>query len=519
MVDNRLTEESPVVNHSEEWGVLKNQIFLGLLGSSVNPRKYIAQLIEEYENAGVRFVYFSARNMRRTKEVASEMGIDVSWNSAISLHPLDEKEDHEYHKNKYGEDDFNARLPHGVEAVVRHLEDVDNVPLLVRLYTNATKRSTNDMIQIFHENSDTVLTVGLAHASHNNEIFTTSSVAIGINVLFGNEELVPQSDSIHESSDLNKARLYTHRLSPKEVAIISSISSDSCAFNLPLEYGLDNLSSLLSLGRTVLNGGHSAAAFMLVSYLSFSFLVLMVPFSACLSLPYIPGVGSTLHLLVIIPSLGISMGFVKIDSNLMNIVPAKNNADESFSRGERQKMLICVFIKALIPAVLGQIMYLIAFGSLVIELDPDFVVNECGFNTFSWVNIIRCQSLKSYSGRAIMPSGVLMITYHALCLVGMSASFLLGSSPVLSKGTLKNKVWIFATILIVAIVILYMSITLESGVMQILPWYFYLLSLVSPFICLAVCEIVKMKEMRFEERAIKMRRLHFETRLGMWSPR
>ena len=120
---------------------------MGLLGSSVGPRKFVANIIHDCDSAGVRFVYFSPRNMRRTKEVAREMGIDVSWNSAISLLPLLPGEDDEDLRDTFGEADINARLPHGVEDVVRHLEEVDNVPLLVRLYTDATKACTAKMVR------------------------------------------------------------------------------------------------------------------------------------------------------------------------------------------------------------------------------------------------------------------------------------------------------------------------------------------------------------------------------------
>ena len=48
------------------WSLVKNQIFLGLLGSSVRPRKEIEPLVTSCAAAGVRFVYFSPRNMRRT---------------------------------------------------------------------------------------------------------------------------------------------------------------------------------------------------------------------------------------------------------------------------------------------------------------------------------------------------------------------------------------------------------------------------------------------------------------------
>jgi hypothetical protein len=85
--------------------------------------------------------------MRRTKEIASQMGIDVAWNCAISLRPLDEGEDDLYRMtSNYADWDVNARLPHGVEDVKRHLEEVDNVPLLVSIYTDVTKKTTADMV-------------------------------------------------------------------------------------------------------------------------------------------------------------------------------------------------------------------------------------------------------------------------------------------------------------------------------------------------------------------------------------
>ena len=101
-------------------------------------------------------------------------------------------------------------------------------------------------------------------------------------------------------------------------------------------------------------------------------------------------------------------------------------------------------------------------------------------------------------------------------MIVISSSFLLGTTPVLSRNrpspVRKNKIWALTAIFGILVVILYLCFTLESGVMQSLPWYFYFLSLVSPFICLAICELVKKKEMKNQQTAAKMRRLHFETR-------
>lgn len=95
-----------------------------------------------------RFVFMSPRNMRLTKEIAAQMGIDIAWNAAISLRPLgDGEEDQHRMISNYADWDINAKLPHGIESVKRHLRDVDNVPLLVSLFTDVTKPSTRQMVR------------------------------------------------------------------------------------------------------------------------------------------------------------------------------------------------------------------------------------------------------------------------------------------------------------------------------------------------------------------------------------
>lgn len=513
-MDNRSTQEIPASTQSEDWGILKNQIFLGLLGSSVGPRKCITPIIHDYDDAGVRFVYFSSRNMRRTKVVASAMGIDVAWNSAISLSPLNEGEDDEFHKNAFGEADLNAKLPHGVEAVVRHLEEVDNVPLLVRLYTDVTKGSTAEMIKIFIEHSDTVLTLGLSHVSRNNNIFSASSLSIGINYLIQKEINVQAQPDRTRKLSTSDSQLYTHRLSPKEISMISLISANACVFSLTLDIGLTNLPSLIELGRATMNAGIASTHFMIVAYTSFTLMIVFSPFSVSKSMPFLPGVGIVIYILVVIPSIAISMAFTESNKEDMKIVPVKNDKSESFSRREGKRLITSVIIKGLLPAALSQVVFLIAFGSIIIEYDSELIIDECGLKTFSWIDVIHCDVMNSYVGPATIPSGALIISFHALCMIVISSSFLLGTNPIFSKSAplQKNKVWTFTTILAAAVILLYLCLTLERSAINYLPWYFYFVSLISPFVCLAFCELVKQRDRKDEQRAAKMRRLHFETR-------
>lgn len=147
MVENS-SNSTPKDRLSEDWALIHNQIFLGVLGSSVIPRKEIEKLLEVFDEAGVRFVYFSPRNMRRTKELAVQIGIDVAWNCAISLRDLDEGEEDTHRMvSEYADWSKNAKLPHGIDNVRKHLKNVDNVPLLVSLFTDSTKESTMEMVK------------------------------------------------------------------------------------------------------------------------------------------------------------------------------------------------------------------------------------------------------------------------------------------------------------------------------------------------------------------------------------
>ena len=68
---------------------MRQQVFLGLAASSVPVKAEVPDLREDLTSAGIRFIYFSPRNMRRSKPVAEKLGIPFDWNCAISLRSLD----------------------------------------------------------------------------------------------------------------------------------------------------------------------------------------------------------------------------------------------------------------------------------------------------------------------------------------------------------------------------------------------------------------------------------------------
>ena len=58
--------------------MLSRQIFLGMLASRPQPKEEMVGVIEDLDKAGIRFVYFSPRNPKRAKIMASQMGLEVA---------------------------------------------------------------------------------------------------------------------------------------------------------------------------------------------------------------------------------------------------------------------------------------------------------------------------------------------------------------------------------------------------------------------------------------------------------
>jgi len=493
------------------WGLVKNQIFLGLLGSSVRPRSEIEPLIDSCSDAGVRFVYFSPRNMRRTKELASQMGIDVAWNCAISLRPLEEGTDDSFRMtSNYADWDVNAKLPHGVEEVKKHLEDVDNVPLLVSLYTDCTKQSAADMVNVFMDYKDTVLSVGLSHLPGNQDIFSRADLAIGVDVL---AEDVSFSDNSTDE---------WNTLQPDEVAFISRISAHSSVFNL--FKSTSHLNGIIRIGRACLEAATSGVTFVISGLLSFSIFIMLCSCTAATAVPQVPTLGSFLYTQILLPIIGLSLVSTDESKEFMTRVPPKNDNSVSYSLRSNGRKYLSVFLGASFRAIIPQFLYLIVLGELMWAFDPQFVENNCLADDAEIPQkppistIIRCDAMQDYSGPATESAGTITLASLAICTCLASASFAFSTESIRSEPPWRrNQVWVGTLVSSFILIIVYLSVALAKGSMTSLSWYFYLYFVITPFISLWFSEQVKKMDTKREKRAVMMRRLQFETRLGMVS--
>lgn len=83
---------------------------------------------------------------------------------------------------------FKAKLPRGIENIQPHLENVDNVPLLVSLFTDCSAEATREMLGIMQTYGEIVVCIGSSASNANAEIFLQADCGIGV------EPLYPQVD-------------------------------------------------------------------------------------------------------------------------------------------------------------------------------------------------------------------------------------------------------------------------------------------------------------------------------------
>lgn len=77
-----------------------------------------------------------------------------------------------------------SQLPRGIGNIRPHLEKVDDVPLLVPLFTDCTALSTREMMRIMQDHGEVVAAVGSSLRSGAAHAFATADISIGVEPQF-----------------------------------------------------------------------------------------------------------------------------------------------------------------------------------------------------------------------------------------------------------------------------------------------------------------------------------------------
>ncbi|CAB1120292.1 unnamed protein product [Ectocarpus sp. CCAP 1310/34] len=509
------------------WNLVHDQVFLGMAASFVPPKRDIVALIEDVEAAGVRFVYFSPRNMRRSKALAESMGIETDWNCAISLRPLEDSSQPDPHrmKSSYADWDVKARLPHGIADIRDHIESVDNVPLLVSLFTDATPETIKDMLAIYQENDECTLAVGMSHRAVNADLFRAADLSFSV-----------------ESLPLNQP------LSSLPVASSSRFSAIDSAFNssivglhtaLPLGdvmrrggaiVGLDDVGSiiidLIREGRCLLTNTYQALSFLLLGSFAVALLVLVAA-AVPISEPMVLRGGHLIwSLWLVAPLLATSFLASPSDGSLMKRTPEKNDPKVVPIAG---RLVVHLLLRTFPTVFICVGLYVVLVAQFIIANDAE-LVSSCGNGEASdanrdWVDIVWCLARDNARGekaREASEQAVDLVTLElVLCLVAQSASFMTAS--IRKEPPWRNWVWNNCVIFILCLQVFHLwAAGAARGSLQLLfksRWEPLVAGFLCPFAVLGIAELLKRSDARVFDRYVTLLRLEFDTRLGMHSPR
>ncbi|XP_071496339.1 transmembrane protein 94-like [Diadema antillarum] len=450
-------------------------------------------------------------NRRRQISETQTFNSDVSVAETDTLSHLTESE------TAGGFDISNrAKLPRGISNIRPHLENIDNVPLLVPLFTDVTPETTREMIQIMQEYGEVVCCLGSSLNLTNAPIFAQADISIGLepfppHVCMSNEEAMSKPTPNWTAS--------AQVQSPMEVT--SLLTSLPCSLSF---HRSDNISlvAIIKEARGICNSMVNCFNFMLLGLLAVSGVQLLS------TLLFLPPPLSGRHVLwlaaVVLPLLASSLMGSNCQSKVMTQATGKNlrekNTDHVLMFGFS---FVFKFLGSVVICVLCHALTLYAFCQ---ESTP--LPGGCHFILFNRNSTSEWNGLgEEFSSHLVLAQNIQTFIL-ILFLVSSSASFVYCLKPVWRKPPFRNRFWCSVIVAILIMEIIYFVVDVRIwgspnfGEMTVglgaIPLSVWLLAFLWPLAAIFFCEAIKQYEIQVFVRWQKRTRLQFGTKLGMNSP-
>uniref|UniRef100_A0A3B4UJN1 Transmembrane protein 94 n=1 Tax=Seriola dumerili TaxID=41447 RepID=A0A3B4UJN1_SERDU len=535
---------------------LSGQIFMGMVSSQFQARLDTVRLIDALVTACIRFVYFSMEDELRSKVFAEKMGLETGWNCHISLTPngdspcdgapsspghgslhedlnqdsRDEAEgpllpEEEAHSDlasfqptdsdvpSFLEDCNRAKLPRGIHQVRPHLKNIDNVPLLVPLFTDCTPDTMCEMMKIMQENREVTCCLGSSANFRNSRLFLQSDLSIALDPLY-------PSQCSWETFGYATGGGFTggaEGLSPLRLS--GQLNSLGCSVTFHQGESV-SMVKLIEQARHTTYGIRKCFLFLLQCQLS----LVIIQFLACLA--QLPPPMNTTDILWLscfsCPLLSVSLLGKPPDSSVMAVATGKNL--DAIPRKTQNYFLGCFLLKF----GLTVCAYLLAFGFTLHEVcRSSALMNE--------VVVVLCDHSSSDEAphwftelsNGLLLTQKVMAGFLVLHTVVISLSYVHRSQPLWRKSPFSNTWWCLTVpvVLLSQVVQALVDYQLwrdQGGALTFnlgdIPLHAWVLVSLSPLLVVVVNEVVKLHEIRVRVRYQKRQKLQFETKLGMNSP-
>ncbi|XP_065164487.1 transmembrane protein 94 isoform X2 [Atheta coriaria] len=543
-----------------------NQVLIGMVTMQYQAQADMVHLIEQLERACIRFVHFSKENELRSRVFSEKMGLESGWNCHISLlsdrnsnlessrtmsfsapsainteqtvvkfdnevHSLaphdeelsqdehdDDKDQHDWqslscltdstdHSAPINFDMSNrAKLPRGIDKIRPHIELIDNVPLLVSLFTDCTPSSTKEMLHIMQDYGEVVCVMGSSANNENMGIFLQADASIGV------EPIYPQTCQTMETCHQTVEGM----LSPIDIS--RYLNSIACSLSLKREHPI-SIFHLVMVARHYMWNLWNTTQFWVSCCISLSIMQLA---AALLMLPALLTPGHVLwSICVVIPILSISLMGTKTDPEIMKKPQEKN---QIVFNAEVATFVLWFYGAKFLPAIFAV---LITFSSILSAYCSEICTQEdctcllyylptqTANATFTggWVDTEH-----SFTLRYAQNICVLVAMLH---FVVISVGFVHREHNIWARSPHTNILWVVAMVALVLLQAIYSFVNvvdIPSAKQKYFDPLILIFVFLSPLLTFAIAELVKRHEIKMNLRQQRRIRLEFGTKLGMNSP-
>ncbi|KAK3767344.1 hypothetical protein RRG08_039160 [Elysia crispata] len=404
--------------------------------------------------------------------------------------------------------DNRAHLPRGIENIRPHLKNVDNVPLLVNLFTDCVPEATQEMIKIMQENGEIVLVVGSSLNMDNTSIFMQGDCSIAI------EPMYPQ---------LCARRPVLVQPWTKEDLHPTQLASRALSLPCPLFFQRHDNIKLIEL---IMESRHFILALRNSFYLMLCCSLMLVLSQLLCCLLLLPPPLAVQHVLwlvcVLVPALSLSLLGNPNEARSLNMATHKNiNLVNKQMVFEFLKQFTCRFV----PSIL---MTLISFG-LVLNSFCSRPGHECSLYSSRITGSGNSKDdtawTHKFQGGLVLAQNIFHL-YLTIFMVAVSVSLVHWQDHLWQKLPFKNLVW---SVTAAAIIFLQLVFTVFDMWARHSLWgdtlpladvhpAVWVIGCVWPFVVISLNELSKRREIKLALRAQKRARLDFDTKLGMNSP-
>ncbi|SCM02466.1 conserved Plasmodium protein, unknown function [Plasmodium chabaudi adami] len=522
--------------------LISTSIFIGNSAVKILTNNDIQARINDFYDAGIRFVYFSTKDQINTRNTSNTLGMETNWNTSISLSLTD--------KSSFRNRDGKVVIPSGINNIKTHIQEVDDIPLRVSSYSGCNQFNTAEMIKILLENNEIITCVGNSLNCCNFELYKLCNYSISVLLPYNNI----CSDCYGKKERSNPFGRSAINKNPL-ISYSSFVNSFPC--NLTIEKNILDLSeNIMELVYKLLKSSRIYKKNLSISmfyfyfyycYLSFLLFVINIFFLP----PLISVWDYLLLILFIIPILSISLLNNNNNSTIMNDIPDKVISIDFLVK--KLFFFLIRWISFLTFSITVSVYYIHILNDTFVDkyvvkgvLDPDKleslgqnfigdVIHYCSKN-INITSLYKCNifmhKLSENQNAGAYNIGVSMIKqYQIFFFFSFSLFFFVSSLSYSDKyealfklSCIQNSKSYYSCL----VVYLILSLLYVAFRIYMLPIYYIkqypdttliLLLAVFSVILLVINETLKRIEEKIKINRQKYLKVLFGTRLGMWSPK